>query len=228
MRMITALALVGVATTPLAASTIFFREGQDNGLGIYTGTVDTWLNEASPGTNYSTSETLFVDGYPDQAHTLIAFTGIISPDRVPSGATIVSARLHLVAYNPGVTRAPARMLQPWDAATLTFDNARLGTNTQPGIQVDGVEAVGPNIGLTDAQLPFDVTAIVQAWASGEPNYGIVLANRGANDNGLGLLSSEYARVADRPGLEITFVIPEPTAACVGVAAVCVGLRRRRS
>src|SRR5690606_34934102 len=56
-----------------------YKQGVDNGFGVYSGTVDTQLRQNAPGTDDSASTTLMVDwpNASDESQALIRFDDII-------------------------------------------------------------------------------------------------------------------------------------------------------
>lgn len=230
-RVIVTSVLVVVAWAPVfvEGSVLTFRQGEDSGFGVYVGAADTDLYQGSPDLNRATNTTIGADGYPDKRQAVLRFNDIFGAGagQIPLGATITSATLALHVTNDGVSRVPARLLWDVDVNTVTYNNAALGGNLTAGLQVDGVDATGPADAFSGAELPLDVTAIVQAWADGAANYGFLLANYGANDNAIIFTSAEGEVVTERPMLTVEY-IPEPVAlGLLGTAAV-LGLMRRRS
>ncbi|WP_181423484.1 Ig-like domain-containing protein [Halomonas heilongjiangensis] len=153
---------------PPASTTVQFQHGS----GGYLGGVDTYLHQAQPGTSRATSTTLIVDSV-DQGgavQTLLRFDAIFGSGsgQIPLGATILSATLVVQTTSKGDGATLHRMLLPWsDTATWTsLDN---------GIQADGIEAMiasDLNTGFIPAgTTQLDVTASLQAWASGQANHG---------------------------------------------------------
>lgn len=169
---------------------------------------------------------------PTSNQSLIRFEGIFGggSGQIPPASTILSASLSVYVENATITRAPARVLQDWDVNQITWNNAKLGGNTQPGLQVDGVEATGPNDGLPSPSMTtfcsIDVTDVVAAWSGGAANYGILLSNQGANDNALIVTSSDGTTIAHRPAL-IVACVPEPALLTLSIGAGAMLLTRRR-
>lgn len=190
--------------------TITFRQGVDG----YAGTRDTYLSAAEASTNNAAATGLWVDGdasdvagsQPRQA--LLQFDGILGSGKIPAGAVIESATLGLrTGTTPQSHSADpmtlSRMLGPWtDASTWSS----LGS----GISTDGVEAIlGGNATFVPAVngggLSFDVTESLYAWQSGAPNRGWVFTPGGSD--GWRIESAEAVRIADRPALTVTYVVP---------------------
>jgi hypothetical protein len=155
------------------------------------------------------------------------FTG--GENVIPVGATIINAELlirtGIVANDQSNTSTSLfRMVVGWDESS-TWDGL-----------VDGITANGTEAALTvdgilfpttrNSLLAFDVTATVQAWASGEVNHGWALLANGTD--GWRIISSEGATAALRPMLSVTYLVPEPNAAWITTWVIAVTLARRMS
>ena len=185
-----------------------YRNGHDDGAGVYAGAVDTNIRVAAPNTNSKAAHYLWVDGAPPTQQLLIRFDDIVGsgPGQIPPGASIAAAKLVLATSDaPGsdsVASHSARMLlQAWNGATLTWNSAFGGD----GIQSDDVEASASVLDTTipvaaDSTLSLDVTDAVQNWVSGAPNHGIVLLPGGGD--ALGVRTSEDIDLSKRPLLEV--------------------------
>jgi len=190
--------------------TVTFQQGVNG----YAGTRDTYLSAAEALTNNAAATGLWVDGdssdvagnQPRQA--LLQFDGIVGADGIPAGAFIESATLGLRTGTTPQSHSSdpmtlSRMLGGWTDASTWFS---LGS----GISTDGVEAIlGGNATFVPAVngggLSFDVTESVYAWQSGAPNRGWVFTPGGSD--GWRIDSAEAARIADRPALTVTYVVP---------------------
>lgn len=158
----------------------------------------------------------------------LRFDNIIgaAADKVPAGATILSAKLNIhTGANSGDETTGIvelhRMLVPW--SELSTWNSLGG-----GISTDGVEAVGTaeftlQPDQEDISAIFDVTSTVQAWANGSTNNGWALL--AGSTNGWRFGSSELGTMANRPSLEVTYVVPEPGIGLF-VLMTLLGVRRR--
>ncbi|MFT7670448.1 MAG: hypothetical protein ACI8X5_003157 [Planctomycetota bacterium] len=188
-----------------------FREGVDDGFGVYSGTQDTTISGVAVNTNYCNS-VLVVDEAPQARDLLIRFDDIIglSPGQVPAGARILSATLRLrvdgaASSNSGGHHFAHLLLEPWDACAITYQNS-FGGN---GVDANGTEAAVSRFtsigGLELNQVAkLSVTDAVQAWADGVPNYGFAVLP-GTTD-ALVFKSSEAVTLTDRPRLEVVYSI----------------------
>jgi hypothetical protein len=216
-------ALVGIAGAQ--AVTISFQ----NGVNGYTGTFDRMISERNEH-NLNGSEVAndFLDGYqtdtsPDE-QALLRFDDIFGndPGQIPSGATILSAELILTTSLVGnaQTGGPygvAGMLQPFDSTTTYFGDFTTTTNLisrgawwQDGSATRSVGGFGYQIpGITEGT---NVTSVVQSWADGAPNYGLVvqaglpdMINEVANTtDGWSIRTTGYPLSDSRPKLTVSY------------------------
>ncbi len=157
---------------------------------------DTWVNETSPSTNYNSAAavTVAANGSTNRAYTLLKF----NLADLPANAAVLSAALELYTMPnrqqsaPQQPRAfsiyPDAINQSWNEATVTWNNKPAASNL-------GDPSIAPVIGWNE----WDVTHIVDGWATGQIlNYGIRL-RAGSSDNGLqdflALPSNDAARLA---------------------------------
>jgi hypothetical protein len=193
------------------------------GISGYTGTQDTWISEANPNSSYGDAATRISDDdvtnsfFSDkQGQALIRFDGLIGEGGVPAGASILSAAITLQLSDDIDTPLFTpdffvhQVLVPWSEAS-TWNS--LGNGLQVGSDLGPVLAVmaGDNDPDGDGLRRLDVTAAVQAWASGEPNWGIAILPEiiPGNDDGIEILSSESSNPLLRPAIEVVFKAPEP-------------------
>lgn len=173
------------------------------GTGGYTGTVDTYLQEARPTADNGSAPTLNVDtndphGTGEAVQALLRFDDVVGSgeSQVPSSATVQSATLAVRTTDRGSGAALHRMLRNW-SENDSWDS--LGD----GVQADGSEAVSAadvHTGrVRTGTTTIDVTKSLQAWIEGSPNYGWVFLPRGGN--GWDFSSSEGSTP---PTLTVTF------------------------
>jgi hypothetical protein len=189
------------------------------GINGYQGTQDTWVNEDAPNTSYGDNDTRVSDddtanGFfsDDRGQALIRFDGLIGDagaGRVPAGATIESAWLTIqVVDDVDFLFDPDffvhRVLVPWDEGS-TWNS--LGGGLSSG-ELSAVVAAfdGDNGANGDGLRRIDVTAAVQAWASGEPNHGFAILPEiiTGNDDGIEIATSESGNPLLRPRIEVTY------------------------
>lgn len=191
------------------------------GIGSFFGTKDTWINEDAPNTSYGESGVRVSDDdttnsfFSDQrGQALVRFDGLIGAagaGRLPAGAQVVSAHLTLQLandidnplFNPKFF--VHRVLVPWQE-TSTWNS--LGNGLQVGSELTAAlgSFAGDNSPNEDGLRRIDVTAAVQAWANGAPNWGFAILPEiiSGNDDGIEILTSESPNVLLRPALEVIY------------------------
>lgn len=96
------------------------------------------------------------------------------------GAQVFSARL--TGKVSGVVGTPLnikihRLTQSFDATTATWNNRQLGIAwTNPGgtFVAESADGIAATTGLVDGLVNWNITNIVQQWAGGQANHGIIL------------------------------------------------------
>ena len=166
--------------------------------------------EAPTGSDSSISVDLDNDG--KQSVALIRFRHIVGkgPGQVPPGSTVTSAVLTLHGENAGGGKIYVhRVLADWDASNITWDTAKLGGNTEGGIQADDKEATAPFASFASDRkgtFEIDVLPAVKLWVAGTAkNKGLALTSD--STNGWDFDTSEADEVGLRPMLTITFTPP---------------------
>ncbi|WP_201741591.1 DNRLRE domain-containing protein [Salinigranum halophilum] len=158
----------------------------------YSGTIDTYVQEAEPTASNAPAATLNVDSADPQGtgqavHALVRFDGLIGSgdSQVPLDATVASATVTLETTNDGDGSTVHRMLESWDDDD-TWES--LGE----GVQADGTQAATDPVTTTgsvsEGPTTLDVTASVSAWLDGDPNHGWAFLPAG--DDGWDFAASE--------------------------------------
>ncbi len=182
-----------------------------------------------------------LDGYtagssPD-AQALVRFENLIGngANQIPANATILNAELRVVTSTAGAAQSDgpwgvAQLLQPF--GTGSPGTRYFGTGTVGGNGIDGYTCNGCSLGSRGAwwedgytKRPLsayganwqgevataDVRAIVQNWANGEANNGVVIQTgfsgspvTGATSDGWNILTTGHPLVDNRPKLSITY------------------------
>lgn len=125
---------------------------------------------------------------------------------VPPGATVESAKLYMNIWTVKSDRTNDihRVLGSWSEPIVTW-------NTQPSYESTPTDS--PNTGTTPGiWMEWDVTADVQAFVDGTPNYGWLLKDPIEYSDPSAYAkyySREYADPAVRPYLEVTYTEAEP-------------------
>lgn len=154
-------------TTVALADRLIFQEGDG---GAYSSSASTTITE---GPNLGSSIVLTV--VTGDVETLIRFPDIlgINPGQIPPGSTIHAASLSVTMYlqqailggNPEVHR----VYVPWDEYTVTGTSFHALPEPQFGPSVAQIRGDDPLV-----EVSASVTATVQEWAQGEPNWGFIL------------------------------------------------------
>jgi hypothetical protein len=180
-----------------------FQQGSNG----YTGTVDTYIQEAEPDVSNGSADTLNVDtsdpqGSGQDVHALVRFDGIIgtADGQVPPTADLVSATLTLETVDEGDAVSVHRMYRSWNEGDDWNDFG-------DGVQADDTQArstpvatPGPfSVGPTTV----DVTASVAEWLGDATNHGWVFLPTGGN--GWDFSSSEGS---EPPTLTVRYTLPE--------------------
>jgi RHS repeat-associated protein len=166
---------------------------------------------------------------------------------IPPGATVSNATMSLwkwtTASAPIVVDAH-RITRPWAEGTGTSTNPGSCTGdgatwqetaggqpwSAPGGDIDpAVEATATAAPATDGTFDqFNLTGLVQSWANGTPNHGVMLRtddeNRwSASRRVVGYATDDFAVASVRPKLTVTYADTSPSAgAWVSVAAPAPG------
>jgi hypothetical protein len=153
---------------------------------------------------------------------------------IPAGVTITAATLrlygHAILGSTDVTNIFLfQVPRVWLENEVTYRQAR-NFNDWANLGGDFVGITGaqnslpfatwtgPQSGATDAWYSVEAQPLVHRWHAGlDANNGLLL--RGSTGNELEFASSEDPIVANRPYLQITYVVPEPASAVLLALAV---------
>ena len=169
---------------------------------------DTYVSEANPDTNYGGEWTVYTARHSttyQEQHTLFRFDAL----PFPTGSTVISAALELRttinrtqvdAPQADFAIAPEAILNSWGEGTVKW-------NTMPGSDGMGDPTV-PFPTFWSSPFWFDVTNIVQGWASGALlNYGIKLVPDGSETGYVFFDTREYGSGINAPRLIVTYGPP---------------------
>ncbi|MBX3740392.1 MAG: DNRLRE domain-containing protein [Akkermansiaceae bacterium] len=212
--------------------TINFQNGLDDYWGgferrISTGTMRTpGALESAPvgsreidGMESTGQAEFYVDGganaFNDRgfAHILIRFDDLVGAGRIPAGAKITSAKLHVIQKTHGNAQSGDvftvfRLARPFDSNS----SSNVLENPEADFGADGIFGdvdwiLGsfrpPNTATTAATVTADITRAVQSWVDGAPNNGIGIAPE-QGTNAWSFHSSGSTQNL-RPRLEVTYV-----------------------
>jgi hypothetical protein len=223
-----------VKWVPGDISVAAFRQGVND----YTNASDMRIRRAAPDADLSADASCFVDfeyttGMEDPDYSLLRFDNIFGDGagQVPMGATVHAAILtvgDILGNSTGDGGSIHRMLIPWQATN--------GWNFfGDGVQNNGVEAaitptasagdpaiLNPNV--SGGFLTFDLSADVQAWANGAPNYGWVFLPWLYAGDGWGFASSDHSWVMARPQLQVFYTFKAIAVRSLTVGANSVDLK----
>ena len=168
------------------------------------GYYDTFINSASPSTNYGTSEELWI------GQTRTTFMKHLYPPSTSTSANITNATLNLYYYyNVSAGSLTAGVYEPyfaWNESALTWNTAnaysnlglnttRLGTVTFTASS--SINQSSPGIATVD------ITELMQAWCAGDANYGIALKRESGSNNDVILMAWEAGSLT-RSYYEVTY------------------------
>ncbi len=115
------------------------------------------------------------------AQSLLRFDNIIGSgtNQIPFGSRVLSATLTLHQADPGSAVNLHRMLVDWNQSTATWNSLLEGitaNDEEARIIPDATKLAD----ATNGRIDLDVTASVQAWVSGQPNFGWALLATGTD------------------------------------------------
>ncbi len=182
-----------------------------NGVSSYTGTVDTFVQQAAPATANGASTAAEWDG-DDPPGTnqvnaaLVRFDSIFGGGvgQVPIGSQINSATLSYTVFNTGTVGIIYEAATSWSGATSW--NTLGGT---PGVDAaDYGTYVNSASGTSLTTYNVDVTPSLILWSSDPTlNKGWIILPTGTD--GVQIRSSEYATIASRPKLTVNYGVAAP-------------------
>jgi hypothetical protein len=180
-----------------------FRRGDG---GPFNRVEDTYIYNGTPNANFGSDTKMYVDGVDCIAKgtickSLVKFPSLIGTGlgQVPSNARIVNASLQLVIKDVGVTEDLYQVTEAWSESTATWNG--FVAPGSPGTRSREFSFAPTRLGA----FSLNITAIVQRWAYGEANQGVLLAQ--THWNGVDYQASEFVR--DRPRLTVQFVPGTP-------------------
>lgn len=168
---------------------------------------DTWIQTPDYTTSQVTSAELRVgtnDGGGHKARSYLKFDGGNSKW---AGKHITSASMKLRNFYSGSCTGSAirasRLTSNWDLSGLTWGNQPNGATTN---YTDMSTARGFSSSCPAADVSFNLTSMVQAWASGTANYGLRLmaVNEDVNSSWRRYRSANYSDTSLAPTLSVTY------------------------
>lgn len=182
------------------------------GVSSYSGTQDTSISAANPGTSTGTSGLVIVGG-AEQQTGLIRFDNLFGngPNQIPLGSTILSASLRLnvtSATDPDALISLNRVLSSWSESS-TYNSLGSGLSRDDIDVATVADAVITTPAALGVQTVDGLEQAVQAWSNGATNFGWAIY--GDNSSSWAFMSSEGATASLRPMLLVSYTPPAPVA-----------------
>ncbi len=173
---------------------------------------DTYVDAAFVTTNFGNTDPLLVRSKTNSGqHSLLLFD-LSSLANVGVKAATLNLNVVSIGHNNRTYEAH-NVTSLWTELGATWNN-RLGTSAW-GAAGGDFNATATSSFTISSSLPpvpftmnYDITPDVQGWYTGSTNYGTMIkqSSTGANDaTGISFSSRESATVANRPGLDVTFL-----------------------
>ena len=186
-------------------TTFYYQQGDG---GAYSTTFDSYIERVHPNTAYPFSPSLhssFINS------SMIEFPYIIGSNygQIPKNSKIQQATLYLGVYSNGGIQYVYQLTQNW-----FYPNTTWNSFSPPGYPNVASYSAPAGYGGCTARNCFillngstgiagiDITPIVQNWANGDQNYGILINSTSLYDTVF--YSSEYLIHQDRPKLVVSF------------------------
>jgi hypothetical protein len=170
--------------------------------------VDAQILQVSPSTNYGNLASCEVDGDDGSG---VDKSCLLRWDvsSIPTDAVVQSATITLLATDgtPNTYNVYA-LKRTWSESSVTWNRATTSSSWQTAGAL-GANDRGAVIGTVTGSGTRVITvnaagiALIQDWVRGGTNAGIIIADASATD-GIDFASSEYATVASRPKLTVTY------------------------
>ena len=227
LSLLATLFMAAAASSALAQTqSVMFQNGANG----YNGTFDRRISSGAEVGNGADSAAYFLDGFngvaldSNDTQGLIRFDNIIGsgPGQIPSGATILDAKLTVTTSLAGdaQTSGPfgvAGLLKAVGPTTEYFaDFMSASDHTSRGAWWQDGSATRPTGGygfqIPGAQDSANVTSVVQSWAGGAPAHGLVI-QAGLSDSvtvnantadGWSIHTTGFPTSDTRPKLEVTY------------------------
>ena len=166
--------------------------------GVGGDVIDSWTNSGQPTTNFGTGTTLNTGVFGGTTRRAYLQWDVSA---IPANAVIQSATLTLfqTASTGPANLNVLRSIGTWTETGLTFAN-------QSAIVVPPVSTTTVLGAPTNVYVSFDLATLVQQWVNGTyVNKGVAIQQGGGN--AALFSSSDAATPADRPAVDICYVIP---------------------
>jgi len=203
-----------ITPTPVGTpTTLTFQNGTFpvQGLPLYGGTQDTYLDAWAP-TVVAGNSTQLVARTDGNKRPAIKFD---LSGYIPTGSSIVEAKLDLRMFSPNPERPDARLFRinrPWEEMSTSWVSpwTLAGCDAIPDDRQDTPSATKKLTEIPEAWVRWDVTALVREWVSGGvPNEGVLMVLEGVSPD-IKFRSANEPAVTSRPKLIVTFFPAPPT------------------
>lgn len=149
----------------------------------YSGFKDTYVDQSNPEDNFESvfESRIYVDGDSGGfVYSLWKFSDLVGDldYQIPPNARIINAKLSalvLTGAESNQSYVIAAFQREYDAHEVTYSSLWGENEPQPGI--DYSEEISVSIdhaGNTSERTNWDITALVQSWVNGDPNYGLII------------------------------------------------------
>ncbi|MBN8459531.1 MAG: DNRLRE domain-containing protein [Verrucomicrobia bacterium] len=202
--------IINDAASSLPTTTVVFQDGFNGYAGQFQKRIgnDNGSYIAQLGSSVAS---YMIDGGNPDVNDLIRFDGIVGngSGMIPANATVLKAELVLTTATTGDAQSGGPFIV--DRLTAAVDANTTYDAISNGIGFEGVRGI--STGLPVAGFPAlaagqagaaDVTDIVRAWVSGEPNHGFGVFSGGTTD-GWAYCTVGNADVSLRPKLVVTYI-----------------------
>lgn len=168
---------------------------------------DTWIQTPDYTTSQVTSEELRVGTNDSGGHKARSYLKFDGGNGQWAGKHVTSATLKLRNFYSGSCTGSAirvsRLTSNWDLSGLTWGNQPNGATTN---YADSSTAYGFSSSCPAADVSWNLTSMVQAWAGGTANYGIRLMalNETVNSSWRRYRSANYGTTSLHPVLSVTY------------------------
>lgn len=171
---------------------------------------DTYIDVNSPTTNFGTTDPLSARAKTSNAESALLLFDLSSLANVGVKAATLNLNVTSYGHNNRIYEAH-NVTSLWTELGATW-NDRLGATAWGAAGGDfnatATSSFTLNGQVTPFKMNYDITPDVQGWYTGNANYGTLIkeSSTGANDaTGITFNSRENATVANRPGLDVTFL-----------------------
>ncbi|WP_406030281.1 DNRLRE domain-containing protein [Nocardioides sp. NBC_00163] len=168
---------------------------------------DTWIQTPDYTTSQVTSQELRVGTNDNGGHKARSYLKFDDGNSKWAGKHVTSASMKLRNFYSGSCTGSAirasRLTSNWDLSGLTWGNQPNGATTN---YTDMSTARGFSSSCPAADVSFNLTSMVQAWASGTKNYGLRLmaVNEDVNSSWRRYRSANFTDTSLAPTLSVTY------------------------